>query len=142
MVQSHAPNATRTMTPDLHHTPGRLRVRIPAVKRQAARAAAVQRHLARLRGVHAVAVRSVTGSITVHYDADALTMPEILDHLSAGGYLAPAPVPRDSTAVPAPAPATSANGQSQAEQVARVVAGVAVEKVLERSAAALIGALV
>ncbi len=131
------------MTQDIHHTPGRVRVRVPAVKRHATRAESVRRHLESLPGVDAVTVRPVTGSVTVHYDADALTMPEILDHLAAGGHALPAPPPRDlPSPPPVPAAASGSRLGAQTEQVARVVAGVAVEKVLERSAAALIGALV
>jgi copper chaperone CopZ len=128
------------MTHYLHHVPGRVRVRAPGIKRNPVKATAVKARLKHVAGVAEVDVRPVTGSITVLYDTDVTSMPDILAHLREMGH-APAPVP----AAQAPNRATVASGPAispHTEKAAKFVAGMALEKVLERSATALIAAIV
>lgn len=123
------------MTHYLHHVPGRLRVRSAAIKRNPAKAEAVQAALSELDGVLEVEVRPVTGSITVHYDGESCTMQDLVGLMKARGYI-PASAPTET-------PNAAFDGLTpQTSQVARFVAGMAVEKVLERSATALIAALI
>ncbi len=51
-----------------HHVPGRLRVRSAKVKRDAARAAELERWLRSIPGVTGVQLSVVTGSALIHYD--------------------------------------------------------------------------
>lgn len=76
------------MNPDFHHIPGRLRVRIPQVKRNEALAEAVQRRLAGLPGVTSTRANVVTGSVTVTYDPAAVTGDSLIGALAETGYVA------------------------------------------------------
>lgn len=122
------------MTHYLHHVPGRIRVRSMAVKRNPAKAETVRAALSGLDGVHEVDVRTVTGSITINYDADVTSMQDIVGLMKARGYIAATAPTQTTQAFDGLTP--------QTDKVAKFVAGMAVEKVLERSATALIAALI
>ena len=62
----------------VHHIPGRLRLKGPSLRGDAARLDAMRRSLLATEGVTAVATSVITGSILVNYDA-ALLRPEVLD---------------------------------------------------------------
>jgi copper chaperone CopZ len=68
----------------LHNVPGRLRVKIPQVKGDEARAEAVRRMLLTIEGVSDVRVNTVTGSILVEYDPDRVNHREFLEALREG----------------------------------------------------------
>jgi len=76
------------MNPDFHHIPGRLRVRIPQVKRNEAAAQAVQRRLTGLPGVTSARANVVTGSVTVTYDPQAISGDDLVGALAESGYVA------------------------------------------------------
>jgi copper chaperone CopZ len=122
------------MTQYVHHVPGRLRVRSIAVKHDPAQALAVKGRIGGLPGVQAVQVRPVTGSITVTYDATSTSVHAIMGALKAQGHVH-ADTPTHFT-VSAPAAASLPTNK-----IASTVATVAVEKALERSAAAIIAAI-
>jgi hypothetical protein len=67
----------------LHHVPGRLRVSLPAVKRNRAAAAAVERALAALDGIRAVHANPLTGSVIVRYDPARIGSDGVLIRLLA-----------------------------------------------------------
>src|SRR5687768_6623714 len=69
-----------------HHVPGRLRVRIPRLKRDTAAALALRAELLRVDGVTSVAVRMETGSIVIHYDDRRLDPAMLWDTLEDLGY--------------------------------------------------------
>lgn len=52
----------------VHHVPGRLRIRIPALKRNVEKARVLTKALARVSGVQSVEANLLTGSLLVHYD--------------------------------------------------------------------------
>lgn len=52
----------------IHHLPGRLRVRVPEVKSDAAFATSLEQRLRSVRGVRAAQANPLTGSVLVHYD--------------------------------------------------------------------------
>ncbi|MCU0560852.1 MAG: heavy-metal-associated domain-containing protein [Desulfobacterales bacterium] len=68
-----------------HHVPGRLRVKLPDLKRKPAAADRVQKILDGLKGVIAVKVTPLTGSVVVHYDPDRTTHDRILAPLQDHG---------------------------------------------------------
>lgn len=114
------------MSDYVHHVPGRLRVRCDAVKRNPAAAAAVRARLLRLSGVLSVDARTLTGSVTVHY-ASGTADPQAL--------LAELGVP--------PRPARTGGAiEALGGRVADHAASMLLEKLVERSALALLGALV
>jgi copper chaperone CopZ len=56
------------MTYYVHDIPGRLRVKIPSVKGQTAKARAIQSLLRNIEGIESIRVNTVTGSVVVKYD--------------------------------------------------------------------------
>lgn len=123
----------------VHHTPGRLRVRTAAIKRNEKGAAAVRELLASHAGVRDCTANTVTGSLLIRYDADLIAPDRLLEWLRSAGYCC------DQTVLPARGTRTQpklSQGLSQAgSAVSRTVMGVLVEKAVERSAVALIGAI-
>lgn len=125
----------------LHHVPGRLRVRCPTLKRNTARAAAVTELLAGMEGILNSEVNPLTGSLTLSYDHHRLEGQEIIAFLQANGYCqsqAWTPPPR------AAAPTYSAlDGfiENTGATLGKMLLGALMEKAVERSAGALIGAL-
>jgi len=71
----------------VHEVPGRLRIRIPSLKRNARFAVEIQTLLKRVPGVTRVSANTMTGSVVVHFDADAVTSHSILSFLSREGYI-------------------------------------------------------
>lgn len=70
----------------LHHVPGRLRVRMPGVKRNPPAARAVERALMTAQaGVTKVRANPLTGSVTVHYDIARTAPAPVLARLLALG---------------------------------------------------------
>jgi Heavy metal associated domain 2 len=122
-----------------HHVPGRIRVKVPTLKKNDAAAKEVRHMLQGLDGVTAVETSALTGSIVVHYGKDLRDSDSILSTLRQQGYLdavtAPATGGPDEKAV---FPAVSAVG----EAFGKALFGALVEKVIERSALALVAALI
>jgi hypothetical protein len=71
----------------LHEVPGRLRVRIPALRRNARDAQEIQRLLKSLSGIISTSVNTMTGSVTVNYDPEFVSSVAILTLLSREGYI-------------------------------------------------------
>jgi copper chaperone CopZ len=71
----------------IHEVPGRLRVKIPSVKRNPREAKAIQTLLRRVIGVGSVSVNPITGSVVAHFDASVVTSKFILSVLSREGYM-------------------------------------------------------
>ena len=118
----------------VHHVPGRLRVRTPALKRNAQRAQDAEQYIKAIYGVTAAEANTVTGSIVIHYRRDILSADALLNALALRGYY------HAETA-------QHADHQIQdmatraGDAVGKMVFGLVVEKALERSAMMLIGAL-
>ena len=66
-----------------HHSPGRLRLKVPTAKGNRAALESIRKSLAALNAVKQVQVNETTGSVTVHYDANARSSFE--QHLANGG---------------------------------------------------------
>lgn len=120
----------------VHHVPGRLRVRLASVKRNERRARQLRDLLEGLPGVDGVEISTVTGSVTIAYDKADTDAARLFRELRAAGY----------TNSEIPAPAQPDNWQDLAskagENFGKFVLGMAVEKVLERSAVALVAAII
>jgi len=72
----HLPNFAGVME-SVHVLPGRVRLRAPVLIGQPAAAGQLQKTFARLEGVRAVEVNSLSGSLLVHFDPDRVK-PEML----------------------------------------------------------------
>jgi len=138
-------SSRRAMDYYCHHIPGRLRIRIPALKQDRSASAAVRQAVADLPGALSVEVSPVTGSLTVHYEVGAFEPKRVLELLAES-------VPLDRARLPAGAarPDTPDNAWRLAGTTAlrggavvvRTAATVLMEKLLERSTASLIAALI
>jgi hypothetical protein len=119
----------------VHHVPGRLRMRVAAVKRNPQAAELARQRLSAARGIVSAEASTVTGSVTVRYDPASISHHELLHVLRAAGYC-----PEKTGSTPSMSPESVIDGYAGliAEKVARFV----VKKALERSAGALIGALI
>lgn len=118
----------------IHHVPGRLRVRTLAIKRNEARARSVKEYLAGMHGVLATEISTVTGSVVVNYDTALLDSTTILNSLHAMGFVAHT-APQNNARV-------SSNGAGFGQKLSDTVLTKVVETVFERSAVALIAALI
>jgi len=70
----------------VHNVPGRLRVKMPMIKKDLERGEQVESLLENLQGVDSVVLNGVTGSVVIHYDPDRIKASEILDRLKDHGY--------------------------------------------------------
>ena len=126
------------MTHYFHHVPGRLRVKSPLLKGSERIARTVRDHMAQLSGVTSAEVSTVTGSVIVRYDASAVTAEALLHELHTLG-IAGHTTPQHDAQVAQP---RNGAGALFSERVADQVASRVVETLIERSAIALIGALI
>ena len=121
----------------IHHVPGRLRVRSSAVRRNEVGALRAAAWLRSLPGVSSADANPLTGSLTLRYDPALTGSGTLLEALQEAGY-----VSRHVTA-PATLPARPARRSTSdlGGRLARGVAAYALEKALEHSVLALVGAL-
>ena len=77
-----------------HHSPGRLRIRVPSAKNNPAELEQIQRSLSKLAGVHEVLINESIGTVTIHYDAKI--------HPDFQRHLANEPAAQEAVAVSAP----------------------------------------
>jgi copper chaperone CopZ len=118
-----------------HHVSGRLRLKFLQLKGNANRAKQIEIAIRQLKGVISVEVNRVTGSVLVHYDAIDTGSHFFLDTLEKallqlGLTIADGKMPN------VPFPQTSSSSA-----IADKVVTALVEKLIERSAIALMGAL-
>lgn len=117
----------------IHHIPGRLRIKTLQLKRNEAKAAKVCKLLAATPGVLNCEVKTLTGSVVISYDASRTNSNILVSLLQDHGYMT--------------TKTTMVNGKPDG-QLARTVSAATenvgkalVGFVVERSAAALIGAI-
>ncbi|MFP4477702.1 MAG: HMA2 domain-containing protein [Desulfatibacillaceae bacterium] len=70
----------------VHNVPGRLRVKSPAFKGNAAKGLAARALLEGIPGTREVSVNELTGSVVVNYDPEAVDIGNILGTLEEHGY--------------------------------------------------------
>jgi heavy-metal-associated domain-containing protein len=74
----------------VHALEGRLRIKLPEVKRAALKAREVERHLRELAGVESAAANPITGNVLILYNPRAIEQEELIFFLMQSGYLSPA----------------------------------------------------
>lgn len=117
------------MSQYIHHVPGRIRVRSRAFRCRSEKARIAQSRLLGLAGVREVRVNPHAGSATIHYDPTQVSHSELLAALEASGCLG--------------ATTSSDEGARKAgEMFGKALIGAVVQKTVERSARALVGALI
>jgi hypothetical protein len=119
----------------VHHIPGRLRVKSALLKRNEPRAVAVRALLGGMQGVVGCEVKTLTGSVVVCYEPAVVGAHTIMSVLEAEGFIAGQAARVDEHAT------VRSRAGTIAGRVGKAAAGVLVEKLVERSAVALIGAI-
>jgi hypothetical protein len=118
----------------VHHIPGRLRVKSPRLKSNAREGAAIKSSLLALDGVGSAETNTVTGSVTVSYDPERCDVGRIMTYLQATGHLRQ-PV-NLTIAESSYRPATSI------DPVAKMIMTAVLKKLIERSATAMVAAII
>ena len=116
----------------IHHVPGRLRVKFPTLKRNERHALQTKQHIDSVHGVLASEFNTVTGSLVIKYDTNLVGVHALLDSLRDLGHVQP------HHAVPA----THSAGMNVTQKISDKVVNKLVETFIERSATALIAALI
>lgn len=119
----------------VHHVPGRLRVRTSVIKKNTQRANEIRNQLLPVSGVTSVEVNTLTGSITMRYEAAITNHEALLEALRQEGCLR-SDLPPQVEPGPLSAPAAFLAGPAAANAVAKIAKAAAfflVEKALERS---------
>jgi hypothetical protein len=123
----------------IHHVPGRLRLQMSRLKSNHSLAEATRKNVSMIAGILDARVSIVTGSLIITYDKQRLTPAALWQSLFDRGIVCgPLPIRNDVpvTRVRIESP-VAAEEMSLAKLVIRLVA----ERLLERSAIALVGAL-
>lgn len=71
----------------VHNVPGRMRVKIPSLKKRPNRCLDAQRAFTDVDEIDRVSVNPATGSVVVHYNPNAVKPQHILDILAEKGYI-------------------------------------------------------
>jgi hypothetical protein len=122
----------------VHHVPGRLRVKAPALKRNPALAARTCSRVTAVEGVSGADANPVTGSLIVTYDPLRVDPRVLLQRLAEDGVI------RRNVGLPEPDQAGLDVGRLAAGatgNLGNALVGVLVEKLVERSALALVAAV-
>ncbi len=115
----------------IHHVPGRLRVKSPTLKRNERHASQAKQYIDSVHGVLASEYNTVTGSLLIRYDTNLVGSETLLNSLRSLGHVHP----HQAQPVPYQAPGL---GQKLSDTVVNKL----VETVIERSATALIAAII
>lgn len=119
-----------------YRLPGRLRLRFPQLKRDACRIGAVTADMRALPGVVSVEESPITGSMLIHYDASASGSPTFWADIEAILWAHHLAQDIRGHEVHRRIPATDLG-----REIIDRLAGVLVDKVIQRSAALLVAAL-
>ena len=120
------------MSPYIHHVPGRLRVKCAVLRNAPARAQRIETVLRCTPGVLSAETNLLTGSVIVRYSVDRTNGDDLLEKFSDYGLISAAALQEQK-----PSPAISNLATPVAEAVVEKLMGV----LIQRSAAALIGAI-
>ncbi len=71
----------------LHEVPGRLRIKMPVLRRNPKLVQEIESLLRNFSGIKSSSVNSMTGSVVVNYDPDCVTSGAILAILAKEGYI-------------------------------------------------------
>jgi hypothetical protein len=119
------------MSYQLHELPGRLRIKIPMLKRNEIAARKVEDFLNDITGILSTSANALTGSVVVKFDPKVISSREIVTILTQEGYIDLAKIIAGK--------AQNSDGFSKFGALAsRALLGLAVEKTFEGSALSLL----
>jgi len=118
----------------MHHVPGRLRIRVPALKGDADRAQRIAARVAARAGVVSARASAVTGSLVIHYDVRQASSEALLGGLREEGLIRANGICASL--------AGAAPDLHLSQRLGSKVADKFIETLVERSAVALITALI
>ena len=119
----------------VHHTPGRLRVKIPLVKGNQERAKEVREILKELDGVNFIEINTVTGSVVVKYDRNTLNADDLLNYYKKYNLL-------DKTRATKAGRAVDISVSNASQAVGKALFGWAMGRMLEGSGLSILAALI
>ncbi|WP_427306163.1 HMA2 domain-containing protein [Cupriavidus sp. H39] len=122
---------------EIHHVPGRLRLKLPAIKHNDDGARRIERTVNALPGVRDACANTLTGSIVIRFYPRLTTGDLIIAALRADGY-----VPTSVTLPPPVFARSSAAMSERTASLAVAIAKKAVDALVERCAVAVIAALI
>jgi hypothetical protein len=128
------PRRRKPMEFYVHHVPGRLRVRIPAVRKNPRKADEIK-DLLDICGVDKLKVNPLTGSVVVNFDPSQVTPQQLLQILKGEGLF------DSSRAITCDEKIQRASNHA-ASKVGRAMFGYAVGKILEASGFPILAALI
>lgn len=118
----------------MHHVPGRVRFKLLQLKGQARRAEEVEKAVRQMKGVRSIEANTVTGSLLIHYDVTEVESYVFLDGMKK--TLLQFGAMSSSCAQLNASSCFTAGGV-----VTDKLVGALLEKLIERSAVAIVGAL-
>jgi hypothetical protein len=118
-----------------HEVPGRLRIKIPSLRRNAQLAQDLQDLINDLSGIKTITVNTVTGSMIVHHDPEVVTSNAILNYLAREKYIDVAGAISSQQSVE---PALARVSQA----ASKVLLGLALDRALQGSPLAILTAFI
>jgi copper chaperone CopZ len=118
----------------LHHVPGRLRVRMPAIRNNAQITSEVE-GLFDIYGVDNLKINPLTGSVVIHFDPALVSHDQILQILKTKGLFDESCIVNDDEKI-------QQASRTAVTKAGRAVMGYAIGKVLEASGFSLLAALI
>jgi hypothetical protein len=112
---------------NVHHRPGRLRLKFPELKNRPDLAKGVESTMRELNGVGLVQTNTFTGTLLIHYTARGQQEQELLDHIGRKTLQLGISLRDDKTGASQHAPLPAS-----ANHIVETLVGMAIEKCLER----------
>lgn len=125
----------------IHHVPGRLRLQTGRLKRDPAAAASALRRVAAESGVREAKVNPLTGSLIIAYDRHGTSPAQLWRILAAEGIVA-SDTPRFDPERALRMTLATPRAERPSDRVVETLCGMLLDKLLERSARVLVGALI
>jgi hypothetical protein len=119
----------------VHHTPGRLRIKIPQIKHRPYRAKSVHDLLSGHGGLDRVEVNTATGSVVVYYNPEAISCDQILNLLKYNDLF-------DESQVMSEEEYRSRTSAKAGQALGKAVLGWAMGRVLDASGLSFLAALI
>lgn len=119
----------------MHSIPGRLRVKIPAIKRHPERAKAIQDFLKGLNGIESIRANTITGSVVVKYEPGRSLSERIPSILTENGLF-------DKTKTFGMDHAVFESGSKAGQALSKAFAGWAVGRALEGTSLSFLAVLI